>query len=557
MKRLSSIARWVLVGAGLMVVAPSARAGSAVRYALVVGNNRADADLTRMEPLRHAEQEAAKLAKNLVRYANFDSARVETVLGGDRKDVLAAATRLAQRHAADKGELGSLPTLFAFFFTGHGLSGRLLTKGGALSTDDLSGIVKEMGANLTLGFFDACYAGGLDLVSLRAKGIVVTPGFNPVAQLPKEMLDSEGTMWFASSRATEVSYEDERLGGLFMHFFGEAFTSAPADGVGISLDAMWEYARRRTADYASQRGRTQTPEMFVRSLQARGPVYFSFPRPRTATLQFDAAVEGGFVVQYAQAGLVERVKKQAGVVLEVPAFEGEVALSRLLADGTSTAPTGRFTLRKGERVLVRAEGTDAPRHSAGFPDSAIRPKGDLAGYSFTRRTLGSEVALGGGVRFTPIGDGAMGVPLQVTAGLPVFRGPISLGLAVSIGQSERAFESWSYRLQEIGVHLSGGYGIDLKPVRLDLEAMGGPSFLAVRYGSGATRDTVAGWLGAGARVSVPVPFRGPFVFLHARAMAGLRLAEGIAGSDTAAHLAFAPTLEVGLSIPFLSWPASN
>jgi len=33
-----------------------------------------------------------------------------------------AARRLAEQHRADRASLGEVPTLFAFFFTGHGLA---------------------------------------------------------------------------------------------------------------------------------------------------------------------------------------------------------------------------------------------------------------------------------------------------------------------------------------------------------------------------------------------------------------------------------------------------
>jgi hypothetical protein len=542
--------------AGLLLAATSARAGSAVRYALVIGNDQADPQIAQMEPLRHAEQEARQLADNLVRFANFDPSRIETVVGKSRSEVLAAAARLAARHRADRQELGKLPTLFAFFFSGHGLSGKLLTRSGAVTGDDLAGVVRDMDASLTVGLFDACYAGSLDFVALHAKGVVVTPGFNPIIELPKEILDAEGTMWFASSKANEVSYEDERMGGLFMHYFTEAFTAAPADGVGIPLEAMWEYARRRTSEVAAEHGRIQTPEKIVRSLTARGPLYFSFPRERTASLVFDADVEGTFLIQYAQAGLAERVIKRSGAPLRVLAFDGEVVLSQLQGDGARATPSGRFLLGRGDDVVVRSDRAGVPIHSAGFAESPIRAKGELPGLALTRSRARTELALGAGYRYTAAPEGAPLAPSQWTAGGWMYRGRMSFGVQLLGGTSSHAFESWSYRLQQIGLLGSAGYGLELRGPRLDLEAEAGPSLLLLRYGSGAGRTAVGGWLGLGARLSVPIPRSNPWLLLHLRPMAGLTVSPGVAAGDGAAHFALAPALEVGLSVP-LGWGAAG
>ena len=147
---------------------------------------------------------------------------------------------------------------------------------------------------------------------------------------------------------------------------------------------MWEYARRRTAATAAEHGRVQTPEKIVRALTARGPLYFSFPRERTAALRFDADVEGTFLIQYSQAGLAEKVTKKRGQELEAAAFEGEVVLSRLSGGGSSAPPTARFHLGRGDRVLVHAHHAELPAYPTGFWQSPIRAKGDLTDLSLTR-----------------------------------------------------------------------------------------------------------------------------------------------------------------------------
>jgi hypothetical protein len=537
-----------LLAAALALAPLAARAGSPVRYALVVGNNAADPRVVDIEPLAHAEREAREIADDLVRWANFDADRVETIVGGRRQDVLAAARRLAERHRRDRQELGDVPALFAFFFTGHGVSGRLVTADGALSGDDLATIVGQMDTTLTLGFFDACYAGSLATEALRGKGVNVTPGFNPVRELPKEILESEGTMWFVSSRENEVSYEDERMGGLFMHFLSEAFTRADTDGVGVSLETMWEYARRRTAEVASRKGRVQTPEKIVRSLKARGPLYFSFPHGRASTLRFEAAVEGTFLVQYVNAELTERVEKRAGAPLDIAAFEGEVVLRRVA--GGAPGPFQRFTLGRGELVTVRDAGGREGGRQLGWSENRVRAKGELPGLELARAAAAPELVLGAGYRFGPVRDRALGAAHQLVVDGRVLRGRFSGGLTLGLGAARRSFPSWSYELQELGLQAALGYGLPLGRTRLDLEAAAGPTLALVRYGDGSRRTAWGAWAGGAARLTVPIPARRPRVLAWARGALGVAWAPGIAAGDRALRAAAAPQASLGIAVPF-------
>jgi hypothetical protein len=152
-----------------------------LRYALIVGDNqgRTDTD-TRLEPLRHAESEAAALRDVLVHEGGFPSSsdRVVLLQGKGRTEILAAAARLANQHRQDRARFGQVRTMFAFFFTGHGLEGKLLTADGPLTGADVGQIFKEVGATFSLGLFDACFSGSLDFSALRAKGLRTPRSFD-------------------------------------------------------------------------------------------------------------------------------------------------------------------------------------------------------------------------------------------------------------------------------------------------------------------------------------------------------------------------------------------
>lgn len=528
------------------VVSPAwAWAGSGSRYALVVGNNVGRSELD-LEPLRFAEQEARNLTEHLVRYGNFDPERVELVVGKGRAEILQAAARLAERHRQDRAELGPLPTLFAIFFTGHGLSGKLLTANEPVRGEEMAALVQRMDATLTIGFFDACYSGSLDWAALKAKGAVSTPGFNLFSELPREVLDSEGTIWFVSSRAGEPSFEDEQLGGLFMHFFTEAFTAAPRDGVGATLEGMWEYAQRETAAWAMRHGRRQSPEKQVRNLKARGPVYFSFPRQRTAQLRFDRDVQGTFLLRYEQAGLVETIVKRAGEPLEVATYEGEALLSRADVAGASR----QLSLAAGKVIHVQQIGAAPQVHALGFTDQPVRSKGALPSLELTEPVSRTAVEAGAGYRFALEPAGRLATsPHNLAVWVALERGSFFAALDVSGGLRSGQFEAWSYSLRQLDVRALAGWGFDLGGPRLDVAAIAGPRFSWVRYGSGATRAPLGAWTGGGLRLCWPVPSGKPSVTFSATAAGGALWSQGIAIGATRTSAAPAGVLELALGVP--------
>lgn len=526
-----------------------ASAGSNVRYALVIGSNRGVTETGELEPLQHAERDATALAAQLVALGNFQPNRVELVTGGGRKAILAAADRLIARHQKDQAELGALPTLFTLFFTGHGTAGKLLTADHPLDGADLADIFTKMDSQLTLTFVDACYAGSLDVEALKAKGATPTPGFNPITELPKEVLESEGAMWFVSSQAGELSYEDKTYGGLFTHFLLEGFTQAPQDGIGVSLENLWEYARQRTSTFAAKNGRAQNPEKIVRRLKSRAPIYLSFPTQRTAALIFDAAIEGTFLVQYEQAALVENIVKPAGQPLEVRTYDGDVVLTRLGGGGPSV-PNQRLTLARGARVTVRSGDAAKGAVAAGFTETPIRTKGGSTELSFTERAPQTVFGVGAAYRATWIAGSVLGSTHAAGAGLQFARGPIGVSANITAGETGESFAAWSYRLRQIAVDAFAGYGFDLGGLRLDVELGGGPRWWNVSYTDGTRRDPLGGWAGAAVRLSLGLPRLDPWLLIQVRAGLGAQIAQGLAARDDRLYAVPAPVFEAGLVFPF-------
>ncbi len=537
----------VLVGlSGLFVAGNASAARPLVRYALIVGNNEANAPGVTLPPLRHAEREAAALREQLVRYGQFDPEGTLVVAGGGREDVLRAARALAARHHRMRESLGGASTLFAFVFTGHGLAGQLLTRDEPLTGADLGAIFREVDATLTVGLFDACFSGSLDPDTLRAKGAISTPGFNPIAELPNEVLNAEGTLWFVSSRPNEQSFEDAQLGGLFTHFFIESFTTVPPDRLGVTLDAMWEYARSKTTALAARHGRTQTPVKVVRNFKAEGPVYFSFPRERRARLRFAPEVEGQFLVQYEEAGLVERIVKRAGASLEVALFSGMVQLSRIGAEATT--PAAEFRLTDGQQVVVAAADVARPRTLARLGEVTLRTKGELPGLAFRQQPV-TELQLVVGAGAAPVTERIVSGTGLFSAGVRVQRGRFGFGAEGLYAGSAHAFEAWRYSTGELGLRLSASARMELGRARLEFEGLAGPSWLRAKYGTGDVVHNAGAWTGGGLRLAVPVTARGMRLEPWARLNAGVKWSRGAAEVARGPATAFQPVLQLGIAVP--------
>lgn len=525
-----------------------ALAASPVRYALVVGNNYGQTPPgVQLPELKHAQDEARRVRDQLVALGNFDPSPKRTVLllGASREQVLAGARAIALQHKADRAALGEVPTLFAFFFTGHGLERQLLTSTDPLTGADLAALFSDVGATFTVGVFDACFSGSLDLKSLTAKGLALTPGFNAFGALPQELIDAQGTMWFASSRPDQVSYEDERLGGVFTHFFVEAMERAPATGVGITLEDVWEYARAHTQSYTSAAARPQTPQKLVRNLTSTGPLFFSFPARRSATLAFEEAVAGRFLLRYDTGQFSEVVTKAAGAALQVPVYPDELVLERLDGGGRQ-----RVRLAAAETVWVRAS-TDwsGAAHSLGAKHVALSAKGTrLDGLVLTHEESGWSGLVDLGYRLA-VGPRFGSTPTHgLKAGLRVDRGLWLARLSYGYGREFQSLPAWSYTLERHGGELGLGAAWTLGSFRLGPILSGRVGEAMVGYGDGQERSSTS-WGGA---LDLCVLWRPPqrVLPLYVTAEAGVQVewARPVAPIDAERAATLAPEVSIGLAL---------
>ena len=537
----------MLAVAALVAAAAPAPAGGApvtIRYALIIANDHGNGGDLWLADLKHAESEARVLRTKLIEFGGFDPTgdRVVVVAGQGHRAIMDAAARLAELRRQDSDVLGGASSLFALFFSGHGVEQRLLTADDPLTPDDLVAILDGMSATLTVGVVDACYSGSFNLDHLRAKGMTSLPGYNPFRALPEERLDAEGTMLFVSSRPDQVSYEDDRLGGVFIHFFMEGLEKGHDDGVGVTVDEVWDYARERTVRHTAGVGRPQTPQRLVKRLKSSAPIYFAFPTGRTAKIVFDADVDGELVVRYGRASIADVYHKTKGAPLAVDMFPTDVVIEQH-ADGGAARVTQELTLSAGDSVRI---GTGADRRLAralGAGETLIHPKGGgdlqsvIVAQTLPRASVTADLsaagALSSGFGAAPRLDASVGA--RVDYGRAFARG------AVTYGRFEQKFPAWSYSVDRVDLSLGAGPALDFFRARFGVELAGLVGLRQVAYAPGdVVRDDVVPGVGLGADALVPLADVGDVaLYLFGRAALSAEWAAP-AGPPAAA-----PELDVG------------
>jgi hypothetical protein len=441
-----------------------------MRYALIVGNNTGiDSDGTQpFPPLKHAEREATDLKNSLVGLANFDASRQRTRLltGATLSQVNAAFEAIKRQKEQDEKFFKSMESIFLFYFTGHGLEGRILLKDGAVSSETLAALFNSIDADLSVGVFDACHSGSLDGV-LSEKGIRTMPGFNMIRSLPSEVLSAKGSIWYVSSHSGQMSYEDKALGGVFTHFFIEALKHAPKEGPGIPLENIWQYVRRETVSYTASRNRVQIPEQIIK-LRSSAPVYFSFPVPRSATLVLSEGFDGRFALEYADGHLTEVFEKKRGTRHEVAIYPGRARL--VLIDETSDVMADKvFEISSGGTLILQGMPEVPVRPPVGERAAPLFPKGLAIRDRLTATKLEPRFSFISGVGYAFSYTDRDQIHPRHRIAIP-FRFDFKramLDVAVNLGLDRRQYD-WAYRAFMVGGELRSGFCLDVKAVRLNI-----------------------------------------------------------------------------------------
>lgn len=463
-----------------------------IRYALIVGNNDGvDNDGTQpFPPLQHAEREAMRLRDKLVEFSQFDSSesRTRVLTSATRTDVQLAIQSLRRRREADLKLLGKVDTLFLFYFTGHGLEGKLLLRDGPLSGDEIGTIFSEMNADFSIGVFDSCFSGSLDKTTLLAKGIRPAPGLNLFNELPEEVLSAEGRIWYVSSGSNQESFEDERLGGVFTHFFIKALEQAEVSGPGITLENIWQYARSHTVEYTARRKKNQIPEQYISNLRSNAPIYFSFLSRRSASLELSETLSGKFALAYKTGNYTQIFEKKTGNKKTLPVYPGIARL--IFTNRDNQVATRTVTLKAGEKLILRTMHDIAPLPAPGEHYEPLMEKGAGADLNFAAMRVKAGLSLLTGIGYSYGLENSRILFSRNNVFLPLRFdiGHLFVSTQFQYGYDSREYPAWRHQVHETGARVGAGYAFILPRSRLGVGAAFGGAYMIQIYDDGQRRS---------------------------------------------------------------------
>ncbi len=445
--------RALLVALLLCALAAPAEAAT-VRLGLFVGNNIGFGD---DEPLRHAEREAADLAKIFQEMGGLSRERT-IVLQGATSEVLQDTIARIEGQIREIEAQGD-EVLLLFYYSGHATHDGLNLRGSTLSMEWLRRWLETSRARIRIAFVDACESGTL----ARTRGGVPVEA---VELSVDDALTASGLAVITSTGPLSVARESDRFGG---GVFSRALTTGlrgtadrDADGV-ISLEEAYEHAFAETViGTASASSGVQRPE-YRKELSGVGQVVLTRIGDGAAGLVLPEELEGTYtVVSVADGRVVARIEKEPGS-------------SRRLS-----LPTGRYLVRKVRKEDVLVAELDLVWGGDRWLDDkqmAVLPLGDplTRGSPWSLRPVLLSFR---GTGSSPVADANPGhgggeIALRVRI-LP------TLGITVGGGYERGAKWAWTGRLQTGIARLGVGVLGERRFNKIDLQFGAGVQAMVVQ-----------------------------------------------------------------------------
>lgn len=469
--------------------------------AIVIGANHGGGG---QAPLRYAEEDARRVAAILVELGGYPADHVRLLLEPSVTE-LDAAIALASTELAAAAAAGQQTVLF-FYYSGHARAAALDLDGQELPLPALRERLTAAHGDLKLVVLDACQSGAFS----RPKGAKPAAdfSFNSVAHL-----GASGLAVIASSSASELSQESDRLGGSFFthHLLVALRGGGDADDDGaVSLDEAYRFAYSQTLVSTAASAIGAQHASFEVDLRGRGAVPITYPRRADAGLELPRALEGDVLVARLPAETVmAEVHKSRGAPMRLALASGRYRALVRLPDGArrcalELVPGGTATLEVASCERAPDEDTVAKlsrRRAWGFDLVVGLGRGVDDGYNQRLRDFGYHEALYSDV------DGQLAVSgwLELT---PALAGVVELGL-VGGGDYQRDTMleplrvSWS--TTTLGARLRASH--TLRSVTFFGEAGGGLAVARTHFTDEAGRESNDLFLGPHAAAAAGVELR--------------------------------------------------
>ena len=438
------------------------------RFALIVANNEGT---DRDTPLQHAEEDARRMERTLLRYGDFKDEDVVVLRGRTATDLTRALAEV-NRRMADAQRSGAT-ALLVLYYSGHADTQGLHMAGTVLPHDRLRAELERAPAEVRVAILDACRSG----VATRVKGGRRARSFEVAVAKPSQ---EEGTIIITSSASGENSHESDALGGsIFSHHLLNGLEGA-ADASGdarVTLAEAYAYAYERTVVDTLSAPTVQHPT-YSQAIKGRRDVWVTdLSRTRRA---------GRLVIP--PEGSVYVFKEEDGPLL----YElGAAKAPRYLMVGA-----GRYWVRirrhdhilEGEvRVTAGGESAIAPERLRRVDYAELVRKGSVEGRpalavhaSAGARAVG-ELVEGWGASVGPV--------VQLGVDLSAF----SLGVEGFYAQTSGATDAVAFERDELALSLSLGSGVDVAGVYLGLGLRGGATRYGFRYDSAGVAPDAVSW----------------------------------------------------------------
>jgi hypothetical protein len=486
------------------------------RFAVLIAAHEGGGDLA---TLRYAARDATRLADVLVDVGGFARADILSVVDGDGDTVRDLMGALQRRVAETKAR--GQETIVVVYYSGHAENGRLRLGDERFSMGELRGLLEDTGADVRLGFIDACGAGAMT----REKGATLAAPF--VVKVDQQ-LSTTGQVIIASSSASEVSQEsDEIQGSFFTHYLTTGLRGdADRDRDGkVTLDEAYTYAYGRTvAATAVTRAGAQHPT-YDFDLKGSGDVVLTSPGGADVVVEFPGELEGRYFV----------------VDLERQLFVAEV--DKLRGGTTQIAlPKGQYAIKKRTDAHMLISKVQARTKGVIVVDDAT-----MQAVSFT-----DDYAKGTPISVSTSVDRAIGFSLAVGGGVSSVVGNVDAGLFPAMGSVFFRGRVHNFLREELALDLDFGFGQTQAVRTVDGGVLGNADFTVdvgqLQMGTAILWDQDLSAL-IGQEVHL---LAGP-------RMTGLLFVHDFVGDvrpsglDQQTYLSFAPGLEGAVAWSFASW----